>query len=147
MTRSTTASYLYIYRWIHIVSYWHKVGFFSCPLLPPVLYHLKNPPPKLALSDFCSPSVLGSCCKTILWFALMQCSCWEGRIFPALQMLFIAAAIYPSSFLLLKLLATPRFQYPGKVHAEYSLYYEIVRREGENEDKREIEAPKSLLVL
>lgn len=38
---------------------------------------IKKIPPKAALSGFCFHCALGSCCKTILWFALMQCSCWE----------------------------------------------------------------------
>lgn len=63
-----------------ILEYWHRVGgsFLAfCPFLLPILHHLKTKQPKTALSGFCFHCALGSCCKTILWFALMQCSCWE----------------------------------------------------------------------
>lgn len=73
----TTASYLYIYSSIYTVVYWHRVFFCFLFLSPPYPPPLKKTPPKTALSGFCFHCALGSCCKTISWFALMQCSCWE----------------------------------------------------------------------
>lgn len=111
----------------------HWGGYFSVPLLPPVLFHLKNQHP---LKEPCLTFV-PPCARELLQNYFVVC-------LDAVQLLEVQALSSPPNALyscspfplLLSLTKTlPGFQYPGKVHAEYSPYYEIVRREGENEKR------------